>query len=80
MVFIYSVGLATWERDSAFMGGNDIGMRESKRIFFLNYILCGGSLCAANAQLTNPRRVCKHSRNLPHRRNYPAILIASSLM
>lgn len=80
MVLIYSVGLATWERDSACMGGNDIGVRESRRIFFLNYIRGGGSLCAANAQLTNPRRVCKHSRNLPHRHNYAAILIASSFM
>lgn len=79
-MFIYSVGLAMWERDSACMGANDIGARESRRIFFLNYILGGGSLRAANAQLTNPRRVCKHSRNLPHRHNYAAILIVSSLM
>lgn len=80
MVFIYSVRLGTWVRDSACMGGNDIGVRESRRIFFLNYILGGGSLCVANAQLTNPRRVCKHSRILRHRRNYAAILIVSSLM
>lgn len=80
MVFIYSVGLATQERDSACLGGNDIGVRESRSIFFLNYILGGGSLCVANAQLTNPKRVCKHSRNLLHHRNYAAILILSSLM